>query len=144
MFDVKETIIFKMFDESPRFRREYIETELGKDEEVFIQICKNYKLNLISDVYLKQINVESFNSKKRLKFKNQELIIIKKLKVFNCLKHHLIEASKEVTDIDVTFTKYFDDDYHEIIDHDLSYQIIFKVVERYFRQYDEQNRNREK
>lgn len=141
MFDVQEEIIFKIFDESPRFRREYIETEIQRENEVFMLICKYYNLNIITDVYVQNINIESFNSKKRVKFKKQELILIKKLKVFNCLKQHLLEASEEVTEIDRAFTKYFGEDYHEIVDHDLSYQIIFKVVEIYFRQYDEQNNN---
>lgn len=141
MFDVKEEIIFKIFDESPRFRRDYIEMEMQKENEVFMLICKYYNLNIVTDVYVQNINIETFNSKKRVKLKKQELILIKKLKVFNCLKHHLLATSSEVTEIDRAFTKYFGEDYHEVVDHDLSYQIIFKVVEIYFREYDEQNKN---
>lgn len=144
MFDVEEEIVLKVFDESPRFRRDYIEKKCLKSSEMFKIICNHYQLNLIKEVYLMHVNIESFNSQKRAKLKEQEIVLIKKLKVFERLEYHMNEVVNEVSEIDIFFTQYFKDDYHEVVDHDVSYQIIFNFVEIYFKEYEKRKRSQSK
>lgn len=136
MFDVEEETVLKIFDESPKFRKDYIERKQAKSGDLFKLVCEHYHLNLIKEVYLMKLSVDTFNSQKRHKLKEQELILIKKLKIFESLHHHMSEVIHEVEEIDGYFTNYFEENYHETVDYNISYQIIFEFVENYFKEYE--------
>lgn len=136
MFVVEDEILLKALDESPRFRAEYIKKKILISDELVKLVYNQYNLNLIEDVYINKVNVESYNSQKRLRLKEQELILIKKFKIFDSLQTHLEQVMTEIIDIDLSFTNYFENDFHDVTDHQFSYQIIFNIVNRYFERYE--------
>lgn len=140
MFVVEDEILLKALDESPRFRAEYIRKKILKSDELVKLVYSQYNLNLIEDVYINKVNVESYNSQKRLRLKEQELILIKKFKIFDSLQTHLEQVMTEIIDIDLSFTNYFKNDFHDITDHEFSYQIIFNIVNQYFEKYESRSK----
>lgn len=141
MFVVEDEVLLKALDESPRFRYDYIQKTILNSNDFVVLIINQYDLKLVNDIYVKKVNIEAYNSKKRAKLKEQEIILIKKLKVFDKLQKHMNELVQEVEDIDVSFTTYFENDYHQLMDHDFSYKIIFQFIDKYFAEYEARNRN---
>lgn len=142
MFVVEDEIVLKALDESPRFRAQYINKKVLKSEELVKLVYNQYNLNLIEDVYINKVNVESYNSQKRLKLKEQELILIKKFKIFDSMQNNLEHMLTEIFDIDLSFTSYFGNDFHETTDYDFGYQLIFTFVNQYFEEYERRSEKR--
>lgn len=140
MFVVEDEILLKALDESPRFRAQYIKKKILKSEELVKLVYNQYNLNLIEDVYINQVNVESYNSQKRLKLKEQELVLIKKFKIFDILQSNLEQMLTEIIDIDLSFTSYFENDFHKTTDYDFAYQLIFNFVNQYFEEYENRSK----
>ncbi|WOO88008.1 hypothetical protein RZE82_03505 [Mollicutes bacterium LVI A0039] len=143
MFRIDDEVLLKALDESPKFRKDYIETQLNKDSELVLEIVDHYKLKLIKEIYTQDISIHTYNSKKRVRLKNQEIILIKKMKVFNHLNQHMKQLVDSVVSVDVGFTDYFGDDYHFVSDRDFTYSLIFKYLERYFEEYEKRSKNKE-
>ncbi len=95
-------IIIKNIERSPKFRTEYINNSINLYPEICDEICNVYQLELINQVYFVKVHVESFNSEKRKKLKQEELIFIKKILVYVELTKHfdqVLDYSKELSTI---------------------------------------------
>ncbi len=95
-------IIIKNIERSPKFRAEYINNSINLYPEICDEICNVYQLELINQVYFVKVHVESFNSEKRKKLKQEELIFIKKILVYVELTKHfdqVLDYSKELSTI---------------------------------------------
>ncbi len=132
---VEDNVVLKTLDESPRFRSDLIKQKIEKSNDLVTAIIDQYELKLVHDIYQQGVNIESYNSKKRAKLKKQELILIKKICIYDVLGKHMRHIIDEVVEIDLCFTEQFNDNFHQTVDHDFVYQQFFQFIDSYFEEY---------
>lgn len=104
-------IIIKNIERSPKFRSEYINNSIELYPEICDEICNVYQLELINQVYFVKVHVESFNSEKRKKLKQEELIFIKKILVYVELSKHYEQVLTYSQELSTIFNSNTNDSY---------------------------------
>lgn len=136
MWSIDEEVLLKVIDESPRHRAEYIRKTLTIEHDLIVEICELFSLELVVNVYIKNVNTDTYNSEKRKKLKRQEIILIKKLQVFKVLIENFENIESRVKNIDYTFTQKFGENYHVDQDWIFTNFILEKRLKTYFDEYN--------
>ncbi len=138
--EVAKDVFLDTIDNSPKFRTKYIEEKIKQDGELTKLICEIYELNLVRDIYYLNIVKESFNSKKRTELKFQEIMLIKKLLIYQNVLQGLINITDQAYETDDEFTFQFKRNFHSEQDRALFQMIINDITEMYFNSQEYRNR----
>lgn len=130
--NIDGTILCAAIEESPKFRRRYLEVKVEEKYDLSKKIIDIYHLNLIDDVYCKRQLLSTFNSKKRTKLKEQEVIFIKKFEILRLSLDSLDSVIEKVLDIEEMFRNNFDYEFIDGADRDLIRYIMGETIGSYF------------
>ncbi len=136
--EVYYEVFFSTIDTSPKYRKKIIEVEIIRDKEFIESLCENFQLNLIKEIYFTKINRNTYNSKKRDKLKEQEIILIKKLMVYKPIIDALVNLENTILDLNKLYIQYFHSNFIEDHYQDKQYiKILFKkIINDYFEEIE--------
>ncbi len=136
--EVYYEVFFSTIDTSPKYRKKIIEVEIIRDKEFIESLCENFQLNLIKEIYFTKINRNTYNSKKRDKLKEQEIILIKKLMVYKPIIDALVNLENTILDLNKLYIQYFHSNFIEDHYQDKQYIKILlkKIINDYFEEIE--------
>lgn len=129
--NILDTVFFKTVDESPKFRHDNIEASIKYRGQTVERVIEIYDLNLITEIYFQGISIKSYNGKKRNKLKQQEILLIKKIKISEVAKKSLDDVLSNASTYEDEFRSYFN------TSEDASIDSIFvkTILEEFYEQY---------
>lgn len=139
MSSTYDAVFFKTVDESPKFRRDNIVANLTTKPDVVKTIISVYKLKLVDEVYLRGISSKSYNGNKRNKLKIEEIILIKKIKVYDLAQSNLTQIFKNSLEYERQFKEHFDFPLMYEEDRVFSKQILVNFYEDFINEHENKN-----
>lgn len=128
-------VLLNTINDSPKFRKNYIEIKQELDPKMIDRMIELFKLDLIDDIYCKGQKLESFNSKKRARLKMQEVILINKIEIYRHTSDVFDKLVADVLEIEVTFAKKFDYKFVSDADNQFASELIDKYFSDFTRKY---------
>lgn len=138
--EVAKDVFLDTIDNSPKFRVKYIEQQMKNDGELTKIICDTYALDLVKEIYYLNIPKESYNSKKRTALKYEEIMLIKKLLLYQNILECLINLVDTTYETDDQFTKQFKRNFHSDKDSLIFRKIVNDMADMYFNSQEYLNR----
>lgn len=105
--NILDTVFFKSIDESPKFRRDNIEASIKYRRQLVEQVIELFELNLVTEVYFQGISTKSYNGNKRNRLKEQEILLIKKIKICEIAKRSFDDVLRNAILYENEFREYF-------------------------------------
>ncbi len=128
MFEIDSKVFFQALEESPKFRRTFIRQHIKLNKQLVARITEHYCLQLIDEIYFIEINVNTYNSQKRKKLKKQEIILIKKIIIFEGVRNDFIKLEDNVKKYENAFSSYFHQNFKMEGDSQLAEEIINELL----------------